>query len=579
MRRTAQLSAPVAVGYCRVSTERQAAEDRTSLADQRAAIEQLAAQLQLPVAEWFVDAGVSGGSAEKRPAFMQLFAYCERHPRPAHARGMVLMLNASRFGRFSHPNEAAYWRWTLRRAGWQLRFVEGHVEGDGVGPEVVHVVQDAQSGDYRANIRANARRGAQRAAEQGFWHQEAPLGYRRQVVSPPGRERLLERGVRKAPDERVRLTFGPPSEVEAVRWAFEVYAAGTHTLRDLVEALRIRVPHRRWSRGAVQAMLRNPAYVGDVIGGRRRHDDEEGRLVRRPASEWYGKPDAHPPIVTRELFARVSARLKENAARRKGARNEYLLSGLVRCTICGHRYIGGGGMNLARDRNAAYKFYKDSGGHFADSACAGKFGSVGRHILDEAVVSTIAAVVESPLVQRAIHDAIDEVLAETKGTGQDARARLERRQRDLERRKENIILAIEEGTLRGQEARHRMDEVRAQLQEVEQSMAGVQAYGRIAESLTRQRERLLAMTRDFRALAARCDTGMRRALIVPWLHSAAFDKQSRRLTLTIRRIPEDPQVQSPFTARPAGRQQRAADTIERTLDLSQRVAKAAGWAR
>lgn len=572
-------STPVAIGYCRVSTERQASEDRTSLDDQRQAIEQLAARLGVPVIDWFRDEGASGATAERRPAFMRMLQYCERHPRAVSSPSFVLVLNDSRFGRFDDPAEATYWRFALRRGGWEVRFAEGDEVADGVGREVVRIVGAAQAGDYRKNIRANAKRGAKSTAQLGYWQQEAPLGYRRYVVHPPGRERLLEVGVQKASDERVVLALGPVAEVEAVQWAFTTYAAGEGTLRDLVIGLQQRAPSRRWSRGTVQSILRNPVYTGDVVGGRRGVDPLLRRPTRRPAGEWYGKRDAHPAIVSREIFAAVDRRLRENAGRRKGARNEYLLSGIVVCAVCGHTFVGGGGMNRARDPKGAYRFYKDSGGHSDGSVCYGSFASVGRHILDRAVIDTIASEVEQPTVQGAIRQAIDDVLTETQATGQDSRARLEKRRRDLERRRENLIGAIEDGTLKGEEARRRMDEVRTGLREVEQAAAGVQAFGRIAETLTRQRDRLLAMAADFRAVAARSDTNALRALILPWLHRATFDKRTRRLTLSIRRIPEDGSMQWSHQPRPAGRKQRAADTIERTLDLSQRAAKVAGWTR
>src|SRR5262245_43101278 len=50
-----------AVGYCRVSTAKQAGEDKVSLAEQQRAITALAASLNLQVERWFIDAGASGG--------------------------------------------------------------------------------------------------------------------------------------------------------------------------------------------------------------------------------------------------------------------------------------------------------------------------------------------------------------------------------------------------------------------------------------------------------------------------------------------------------------------------------------
>src|SRR5437868_5261521 len=88
---------PDCVGYVRVSTERQAGEVYSSRRDQQRAIEQLAARLGRTGAAWYRDEGASGATATRRPAFMELLAYCESHPRSPQALGFVLVLNDSRF--------------------------------------------------------------------------------------------------------------------------------------------------------------------------------------------------------------------------------------------------------------------------------------------------------------------------------------------------------------------------------------------------------------------------------------------------------------------------------------------------
>src|SRR5690348_10447545 len=158
-----------AVGYCRVSTESQAREDRTSLADQRDAVEALATRIgrALTSDSWFVDAGVSGADAEGRSAFMRLVAYCEAHRRPVRSPGYVLVLNDSRFGRFRDPDEAAAWRYRLKQCGWVVRFAESDDTTDPIGRSVLRAVGAAQASEYRASISRNAKRGARGSAEQG----------------------------------------------------------------------------------------------------------------------------------------------------------------------------------------------------------------------------------------------------------------------------------------------------------------------------------------------------------------------------------------------------------------------------
>ena len=84
-----------AVGYVRVSTEDQAREEKSSVADQERAIRKLADELGAELVQVFRDEGVSGTTSD-RPGFNALVAYVEGNPR---ANSYVLCLHASRCGR------------------------------------------------------------------------------------------------------------------------------------------------------------------------------------------------------------------------------------------------------------------------------------------------------------------------------------------------------------------------------------------------------------------------------------------------------------------------------------------------
>src|SRR5262245_17534531 len=146
------------VGYCRVSTERQAGEDRTSIADQEAAIRARAERLGVEVGAWYRDEGASGATVEERPKFRALLADCEASPRSARAPGIVLVLNDSRFGRFPDPDEAAALRFRFKQAGWIVRFCESDDTDDPTFRSVIRSLGSAQASEYRRNIQRNARR-------------------------------------------------------------------------------------------------------------------------------------------------------------------------------------------------------------------------------------------------------------------------------------------------------------------------------------------------------------------------------------------------------------------------------------
>ena len=534
-------NAPDTVAYVRVSTEDQARDEKSSLNDQRAAIGVLAARLGRVLADdaVFSDPGRSGQTAEDRPGFMALVAYCQSAPRRQSAPGLVLVLNDSRFGRFRDPDEAAYWRTVLKRAGWVVRFAEGDDTEDLVGRHLLRAIGGAQASAYSAALRANCKRGTRAAAARGLWQNEAPLGYRRLATGGGRPPTVLEPGQRKADDQQVRLTPGPEREQAVVRWAFEAYASGEYSLGSLGRELKKRCPYRKWSRPAVGALLTRPAYVGDVQWCRRPHDkvEREGNFVR-PRSEWVIAPDAHPALVSRELFATVASRLGVNKKKRRTAvAGGYPLSGLLTCAQCGRPYVGGGGgVNRKNpDDRDRYRFYKCSGS-LADE-CAGRIGTLIKRFIEPAVIDVIADAVANPRLRRAIAAEIDRVTAGTSTAQSGVRSALERERGELERQRDRAVAAIASGIVTADEAAATLGPIRRRLAEIPGAIERLRFEGRAAETVAEQRGALLAMADDFPE-AARQATGIAlRDLLAPWIASGVVDKHTRKLTLLINCVP------------------------------------------
>lgn len=518
-----------AYGYLRVSTERQASEDRTSLEDQRAAIQQLANTLGVEVREWFTDPGVSGATAE-RPGFRALRAACEANPRPRGQPGYVLLLNASRLGRFDDSEESAYWRVHLRRLGWIVRYAEGDAEGDAA--PIVRAVASLEATAYRKQLMANTRRGMKGAANLGFWTREAPYGFRRMVVSPPEAQRVLEVGQLKVPNEKVKLA---PHEEEArvVRRVFQAYVSREHSATSLARELRRTDPGRRWSTPVVHAMLRNPAYAGDVVGGNRRGEKE----LLRGTPERYGMRDAHPPIVTRELWDAAQERMAENRKLGRPVKTTYLLTGLLTCPYCFHPYAGGGGGRSHDKKHVRElrRFYRDSGG--VKGACPGQIGTVMRHIVEDAVTSTMSRTIRSAPVRRLIEDSIGRALSDARRGVQASEAGIRAALRKNEQRVARLVSLLADGTLLEAEARTQLAQLRQEAEQLTRQLDEARFLARRSVPLAQERDRLLQAALDFPALAARLTGLSLRRLISLWLERATFDKVSRSLELRILRVP------------------------------------------
>lgn len=547
MRRTSRAPVPVptsdAVGYVRVSTADQAADDKVSLAQQEAAIRALAEQRGRQLGELFRDPGASGGSAN-RPGFQALLAHCAQHPRPASAPGEVLVYSDSRWGRFADPEEATYWRVHLKRCGWVVRFVVGDETEDVLGRGVLRFVHSSAASAYRFNVRETTKRGTKGTAEAGYWQSRAPLGYRRALVRPDGTAgRVLEEGERKPDGTRVRLVLGPEVEVDFIRWAMAQYAAGNVSLAELARLARGRFPDREWSRTAMHNLLRNPAYVGDLVWHRRPADPEERRTrAVRPESEWTVVRDAHPAIVSRETMAAVAAKLEAN---RQGARwrsSPYLLSGLLVCKHCGTPYTGSGGPRGPAEDPDRYRFYRHAG---ADREalmparvreCPEHRGTLNKQHLEAAVVDALAEAFAAPAVAQAVEGYVDALLARDQAAPGAERRTLERRRAALLAQRARLVDALAEGTLLDSEAKPKLAALRAEVDALDAALHRTRFASRAASPVAALREELLALARDFRGVLAAVAPDTRRALLEAVVGTATVDRAQCRLELSARLV-------------------------------------------
>jgi site-specific DNA recombinase len=159
-----------------------------------------------------------------------------------------------------------------------------------------------------------------------------------------------------------------------------------------------------WVSSCVREMLRNPRYIGDWSFGKRewaRDPETRKRVVRRlrdvndPAhpADRERLVEAHFPelaIVEPELWERVQARVEthtERFARREVSdrKSSYLLSGLLRCGVCGSQMAIAGG-TIPRYRCSA---------NAKRGTCSNSL-SVREPELREGIVASIAKVFSAP---------------------------------------------------------------------------------------------------------------------------------------------------------------------------------------
>ena len=140
-------------------------------------------------------------------------------------------------------------------------------------------------------------------------------------------------------------------EAVVVREIFDLYLkhrSALSVMRILNETGRATKRHRAkngnvrkaraWSKDAVLRVLKNPVYAGYMP-----YRDEI-------------HPGEHDAIVDQDTYTKVHALLQDHGGpqRRRGRNPEYLLRGLLRCTLCGKAYTPAS----TRKKNKVYRYYR-----------------------------------------------------------------------------------------------------------------------------------------------------------------------------------------------------------------------------
>ena len=169
------------------------------------------------------------------------------------------------------------------------------------------------------------------AASRGFFlGSKAPFGYTRVKISDGAKER---------PTLEVDTATAP-----VVREIFESSLSG-NGLKEICKTLNGRGITNRgkhWNKGGLHYLLTNEAYTGTAVWGRTSKVEKAQEPVRVEG--------AWPALVSRELFDAVQEAMRDRAPKvQRPARvgSKFLLSGLLKCGVCGRPYRAPGSQERA----------------------------------------------------------------------------------------------------------------------------------------------------------------------------------------------------------------------------------------
>lgn len=263
----------------------------------------------------YIDPGISGKKADRRPEFMRMIAQAKEANCPF---SVILLWKYSRFAR--NQEESIFYKSILRsKCNIDVISITEPLIAGPFGSLIERIIEWMDE-FYSIRLSQEVKRSMTVNAERGKLQCTASFGYR------------VENGALVPVEE----------EAVYVRRIFDSFIAGSglfNIAREL-NSLGVRT-HRGnlFENRTVEYILRNPVYIGKLRwnpAGRTRRDFFNENIIVSDAG--------HPPLVTMEVWEAAQDRLDRMKAQfgykaRPTYELKHWLSGIVRCSSCGGTLI------------------------------------------------------------------------------------------------------------------------------------------------------------------------------------------------------------------------------------------------
>ena len=382
--------------YTRVSTSMQV--DGFSLEAQRTRLLKYAEFKELEVVGEYSDKGRSGKNVQGRPEFQRMIKDIESGKDKV---SFVLVFKLSRFGR----NAADVLTSLQKIQDYDVNLIcaeDGLDSSCGTGKMMIQILS-AVAELERENIRVQTMEGRLQKAREGKWNGGfAPYGYK-----------LVDGKLEIAEDE-----------VEVIRIIFDKFVNTTIGINGIAKYLNEQgyLKKKRqnntkdyYNPSFIKGVLDNPVYCGKIAFQRRKTEKISGRheeyhIVRQ--SEFPVYDGIHEAIISEDLW--LQAQKKRSKTGHKNDKkhkleHEHLLSGILKCPICGANLYG----NVNRkkkDDGTYYKeyfFYACKHRKMVDGVRCNYDKQWNEDVINKAVEETIRKVVKNPDFETALRKKID----------------------------------------------------------------------------------------------------------------------------------------------------------------------------
>ena len=384
--------------YTRVSTTMQI--DGYSLDAQKTKMKAFCDYNEYKIVGEYEDAGKSGKSIEGRVSFNQMM---EDIKSGKDGVSYVLVFKLSRFGRNAADVLATLQ--VMQDFGVNLICVEDGIDSSKDAGKLMISVLSAVAEIERENIRVQTMEGRMQKAREGKWNGGfAPYGYS-----------LIDGKLVVNEEEAV-----------AIRMIFDQYVntdLGANGIAKYLENHGIHKIARQngknplFDAALIRRIIQNPVYSGKISYGRRRTEKVHGTRneYRQVKKDDYLLVDGlHEALVSEEVWEQAQVKVAAQAKKYEKVNRDkkekiHLLSGILKCPVCGAGMYGNKSIKKRKDGSNYKDFYyygckhrNMTRGHKCDYK-----KQVHEEMLDASVAEVISKLVSNPKFSDLIRNKIN----------------------------------------------------------------------------------------------------------------------------------------------------------------------------
>ena len=295
--------------YIRVSTDKQ--EELSPDAQKRLLLDYAKKNnIVISAQDIFMENGISGREAKKRPAFQEMIA---RAKSPEHPFDVILVWKYSRFAR--NQEESIVYKSMLKRDNVEVVSISEPMI-DGPFGSLIERIIEWMDEYYSIRLSGEVMRGMTEKAMRGGYQSIAPFGY---VTVGNGNPPELH-----------------PEQSKIVRRIFTDFLKGKtyNSIARYLNSLNILTNSGNpFEARTVKYILENPFYCGKI----RWNYTKRGRELKN-SDEWIIVQGKHTPIIPEAEWNTVQERIAAANLpfkRRDVATCKHWLSGILKCSSCG----------------------------------------------------------------------------------------------------------------------------------------------------------------------------------------------------------------------------------------------------